>query len=65
MIRYDTQAAYPGIKSQGDLIVATYRISRIIDARTAGPPDNLQRYKSCAGTSETSRAEGQPIYDKY
>lgn len=33
MIRYDTQAIYRGIASRGDLIVASHRMSRIIDSR--------------------------------
>ena len=33
MIRYDTQAAYRGTTSRGDLIVASHRMSRTIDPR--------------------------------
>ena len=33
MIRYDTQAAYRGKASRGDLIVASHRVSSTIDPR--------------------------------
>ena len=33
MIRYDTQAAYRGTASRGDLIIASHRMSRMIDPR--------------------------------
>ena len=33
MIRYDTQAVYRGTTSRGDLIVASHRMSRMIDPR--------------------------------
>ncbi|KAL8706329.1 MAG: hypothetical protein Q9201_000612 [Fulgogasparrea decipioides] len=33
MIRYDTQAAYRGTASRGDLIVTSHRISRMTDPR--------------------------------
>ena len=33
MIRYDTQAAYRGTASRGFLIIASHRMSRMIDSR--------------------------------
>ncbi len=47
MIRYDTQAAYRGTASRGDLIVASHRMSRMIDpCRPRGPsPQQLQHLR--------------------
>ena len=42
MIRYDTQAAYRGMASRGDLIVASHRMSRMIDPRQPHKPSEQQ-----------------------
>ena len=54
MIRYDTQAAYQGTTSRADLIVASHRISRMIDPRRPhGPsPQQLQHLRQDARIQE-------------
>lgn len=42
MIRYDTQAAYRGTASRGNLIVTSHRMSRMIDPRRPRGPSLLQ-----------------------
>ncbi|KAG8531641.1 uncharacterized protein KY384_003272 [Bacidia gigantensis] len=54
MIRYDTQAAYRGTVSRGDLIVASHRMSRTIDPRRPRGPSlqQLQHLRQDAGIQE-------------
>ena len=42
MIRYDTQAAYRGTASRGSLIIASHRMSRVIDPRRPRRPSPQQ-----------------------
>ena len=63
MIRYDTQAAYRGTASRGDLIVASHRMSRMIDPRRPhGPsPQQLQHLRQDARIQEL-RERQQYLY---
>ena len=63
MIRYDTQAAYRGTASRGDLIVASHRMSRMIDPRRPrGPsPQQLQDLRRDTKIQEL-RGHQQDLY---
>jgi len=63
MIRYDTQAAYRGTASRGDLIVASHRMSRMIDPRRPRGPSfqQLQHLRQDAGIREL-REHQQDLY---
>lgn len=63
MIRYDTQAAYRGTASRGDLIVASHRMSRMIDPRRPRglSPQQLQHLRQDAGIQEL-REHQQSLY---
>lgn len=63
MIRYDTQAAYRGIASRGDLIVASHRMSRMIDPRRprGSSLQQLQHLRQDAGIQEL-REHQQDLY---
>lgn len=65
MIRYDTQAAYQGTASRGDLIVASHRMSRMIDPRRPrGPSLQQLRYlRQDAGIQEL-RDRQQDLYEQ-
>ncbi len=65
MIRYDTQAAYRGTASRGDLIVASHRMSRMIDPRRPRGPSlqQLQHLRQDAGIQEL-RERQQNLYDQ-
>ena len=65
MIRYDTQAAYRGTASRGDLIVASHRMSRMIDPRRPRGPSlqQLQHLRQDAGIQEL-RERQQDLYDQ-
>lgn len=60
MIRYDTQAAYRGTIPRGDLIIASHRMSRIIDPRRPRRPSlqqlqNLQQDTGIQGMRKHRR----------
>jgi len=63
MIRYDTQAAYRGTASRGDLIVASHRMSRMIDPRRPRGPSvqQVQHIRQDAGIQELRRHQ-QSLY---
>jgi len=63
MIRYDTQAAYRGTASRGDLIVASHRMSRMIDPRRPRGPSlqQLQHLRQDAGIQDL-REHQQDLY---
>ncbi len=63
MIRYDTQAAYRGTASRGDLIVASHRMSRMIDPRRPRGPSvqQVQHLRQDAGIQELRRHQ-QSLY---
>ena len=65
MIRYDTQAAYRGTASRGDLIVASHRMSRMIDPRRPRGPSlqQLQDLRRDASIQEL-REHQQDLYDQ-
>jgi len=65
MIRYDTQAAYRGTVSRGDLIVASHRMSRMIDPRRPRGPSlqQLQHLRQDTGIQEL-RKHQQDLYDQ-
>jgi len=65
MIRYDTQAAYRGTALRGDLIVASHRMSRMIDPRRPRGPSlqQLQHLRQDAGIQEL-REHQQDIYEQ-
>jgi len=65
MIRYDTQAAYRGTTSRGDLIVASHRMSRMIDPRRPRGPSHqqLQDLRRDASIQEL-RQQQQNLYDQ-
>jgi len=65
MIRYDTQAAYRGTASRGDLIVASHRMSRMIDPRRPRGPSlqQLQHLRQDTGIQEL-RKHQQDLYEQ-
>lgn len=65
MIRYDTQAAYRGTVSRGGLIVASHRMSRMIDPRRPRGPSRqqLRHLRQDAGIQEL-RGRQQQLYDQ-
>ena len=65
MIRYDTQAAYRGTASRGDLIIASHRMSRMIDPRRPRGPSlqHLQHLRQEAGIQEL-RERQQDLYSQ-
>jgi len=70
MIRHDTQAAYRGTASRGDLIVASRRISRMIDPRRPRKPSEqqLQELRQDVRVQELRRHQQdlfQQICDKF
>ncbi len=65
MIRYDTQAAYRGTASRGDLIIASHRMSRMIDPRRPRGPSlqQLQHLRQDTGIQEL-RKHQQDLYEQ-
>jgi len=65
MIRYDTQAAYFRTKSRGDLIVASHRMSRMIDPRRARGPSvqQLQHLRQDTDVQELRKYQ-QDLYEQ-
>ncbi|KAL9130762.1 MAG: hypothetical protein Q9175_006943 [Cornicularia normoerica] len=65
IIRYDTQAAYRGTASRGDLIVTSHRMSRTIDPRRPRGPSlqQLQHLRQDAGI-QALRERQQDLYDQ-
>ena len=65
MIRYDKQAAYQGTTSRGNIIVASHRMSRIINPRR---PRGLSRQQLQDLRRDTSiqelREQQQNLYDQ-
>jgi hypothetical protein len=63
MIRYDTQAVYRCTASRGDLIVASHRMSRMIDSRRPRGLflQQLQHLRQDAGIQEL-REHQQSLY---
>lgn len=65
MIRYDTQAAYRGTASRGSLIVASHRMSRMIDPRRPRrpSPQQLAHLRQDAGIQRL-REHQQDLYNR-
>jgi len=65
MIRYDTQAAYRGTASRGDLIVASHRMSRLMDPRRprGASLQQLQQLRQDAGVQEL-REHQKDLYNQ-